>query len=60
MTTDRHTPPNTAEALDCAYNLFKNREFPEIVCAVPEDCPVPGFIGPKQWAFDPLCCRDAI
>jgi hypothetical protein len=52
MTADRQTPPNTAEAYEYAYNLFRNREFPEIVCAVPEDCPVPDFIAAEQWTFE--------
>jgi hypothetical protein len=37
---------------DCGYNLFRNKDLPEIVCAVPEACPVPSFIDPEQWAFE--------
>jgi hypothetical protein len=35
----------------CAYNLFRNKQRPEILCAVLEDYPVPSFLGPEQWAF---------
>ena len=52
MTSAHNAAMNSAEAHDRAYNLFRNREFPDIVCAVPEDCPVPEFIRPEQWAFD--------
>jgi hypothetical protein len=37
---------------DCVYNLFRNKCLPEIVCAVPEDHPVPHFIDSENWAFD--------
>jgi hypothetical protein len=36
---------------NCTYNLFQNNERPEIVCAVPEDRPVPGFLVLEQWTF---------
>jgi PAS domain-containing protein len=39
------------EASDCAYNLFRNKQRPEILCAVPEEYPIPSFIGPEQWAY---------
>ncbi len=51
MTTDRHTSPHTAETHEYAYNLFRNRQRPEIICAVPEVRPVPPFIDPEQWTF---------
>ena len=51
MSTTQAAQDN-AEALDRAYNLFRNREFPDIICAVPEVCPVPGFIDPEQWTFE--------
>ena len=35
-----------------AYNLFRHRGKQELVCAVPEDCAVPGFIAQKAWDFD--------
>ena len=41
-----------SEASDCAYNLFKNKQWPESLCAVPEDRPVPGFLDPGEWRFE--------
>ena len=35
-----------------AYNLFRHRRKQELVCAVPEDCAVPGFIAGEAWNFD--------
>ena len=35
-----------------AYNLFRNKQRPELVCAVPENHPVPSFIGPEAWTFE--------
>ena len=35
-----------------AYNLFRHRRKQELVCAVPEDCVVPGFIADEAWDFD--------
>ena len=52
MTADRHIPPRTAEAHEYAYNLFRNKQRPEIVCAVPEVRPVPHFIDLEQWTFE--------
>jgi hypothetical protein len=44
---------------DCTYNLFRNRQRPEILFAVPEDRPVPGFLDPGNWMFErPLCPSD--
>jgi hypothetical protein len=37
---------------DCAYNLFRNKCLPDIVCAVPENHPVPHFIDSERWAFE--------
>jgi hypothetical protein len=39
-------------ARDCTYNLFRNRQRPELLCAVPEDRPVPGFVVPGDWRFE--------
>jgi hypothetical protein len=36
----------------CTYNLFRNRQRPELLCAVPEDRPVPGFVDPDEWRFE--------
>jgi PAS domain-containing protein len=40
-----------SEACDCAYNLFRNKSRPEILCAVPEDYPIPSFISSEQWTY---------
>ena len=39
------------EASDCAYNLFRNKQWPRIYCAVPEEYPIPCFIESEQWAY---------
>nr|WP_099514243.1 hypothetical protein [Microvirga ossetica] len=36
---------------DCSYNLFRNKPRPELLCAVPEDHPVPSLLGPEEWVF---------
>src|SRR5215203_3562601 len=33
------------------YNLFRNAERPELLCAVSEDRPVPAFIRGPQWEY---------
>jgi hypothetical protein len=46
-------------ARDCTYNLFRNKQRPDLVCAVPEHHPVPSFLVPKDWAFErPLNAAD--
>jgi PAS domain-containing protein len=40
------------EASDCAYNLFRNKQRPEIICAIPEDRPIPSFLGSEQWVYE--------
>jgi PAS domain-containing protein len=40
------------EASDCAYNLFRNKQRPEIICAVPEDRLIPSFVGPTEWTYE--------
>ncbi|MBM6584347.1 hypothetical protein ILT44_29565 [Microvirga sp. BT689] len=44
--------PATPGVLNFAFNLFRNKRRPEILCAVPEDCPLPGFIGAEQWVYE--------
>jgi hypothetical protein len=34
-----------------AYNLFRRREETGVVCAVPEDRAVPGFLQGQAWEF---------
>jgi len=33
------------------YNLFRRREEPELVCAVPNDFPVPAFVTGEAWTY---------
>ena len=33
------------------YNLFRNVERPELLCAVSEDRPVPAFVRGPQWEY---------
>lgn len=40
-----------SEACDSTYNLFRNKQRPELLCAVPEDYPIPGFISSEQWTY---------
>jgi hypothetical protein len=39
-------------ARECTYNLFRNRQRPDLLCAVPEHRPVPSFLAPKDWTFE--------
>jgi hypothetical protein len=51
--TSGHQPARAQPDVDdCTYNLFRNKCLPEIICAVPEDRPVPAFIGSEQWSFE--------
>lgn len=34
-----------------AFNLFRRKEEPELLCAVPEDRVVPSFIAGETWEF---------
>ena len=34
-----------------AFNLFRRKREPDVACAVPEDCPVPGFLDPSTWEY---------
>ena len=34
-----------------AYNLFRHRDKPHLLCAVPEDHEVPRFIAERAWSF---------
>ena len=52
MRSIQQQAPARPQASDCAYNLFRNKQRPEILCAVPEDRPVPGFLDPGQWRFE--------
>jgi hypothetical protein len=37
-------PTRAQPARDRGYNLFRNKQRPELCCAVPEDYPVPSFL----------------
>ncbi len=46
-------------ARECTYNLFGNRQRPDLFCAVPEHRPVPSFLALKDWTFErPLRVAD--
>jgi|GEM_PF-1000045 hypothetical protein len=34
-----------------AFNLFRRKEEPELLCAVPDDRAVPSFIAGETWEF---------
>jgi hypothetical protein len=51
MIRDFVQPESRLTQNDCAYNLFRNKRHPAIICAVPEDRTVPGFITGKAWSF---------
>ena len=34
-----------------AFNLFRHKLKPDLLCAVPEDYPVPAFLDASTWAF---------
>jgi hypothetical protein len=40
-----------------SYKLFRNRLRPKLLCAVPADRSVPGFLGPEQWSFEQVLDR---
>jgi hypothetical protein len=42
----------TPGARDCAYRLFRNNQRSELRCAVPENLPIPQFVGLEQWTFE--------
>ncbi|WP_245239756.1 hypothetical protein [Methylobacterium variabile] len=33
------------------YNLFRRREEPDLICAVPNDFPVPAFVSGEAWTY---------
>lgn len=39
-------------ARECTYNLFRNRQRPDLLCAVLEHRSVPSFLAPKDWTFE--------
>ncbi len=52
MPSVQHLASASAFARDCTYNLFRNKQRPALLCAVPEHRPVPNFLNPEQWIFE--------
>ena len=52
MSSSQFLAPARAYARECTYNLFRNRRRPDLICAVPEDRPVPGFLNSGEWRFE--------
>ena len=48
----REDPTRDPSARDHGYNLFRNRQRPELFYAVPEDYPVPRFVVEDEWVFE--------
>ena len=44
-------PSTTPVGFRPAYNLFRSTRSADLLCAVPEDYPVPAFINGQGWAF---------
>ena len=44
-------PSTTPVGFRPAYNLFRSTRSADLLCAVPEDDPVPAFINGQGWAF---------
>ena len=44
-------PSTTPVGFRPAYNLFRSTRSADLLCAVPEDYPVPAFIKGQGWAF---------
>jgi hypothetical protein len=45
-------PTRAQPARDRGYNLFRNKQRPELCCAVPEDYPVPSFLVEGGWVYE--------
>ena len=45
------TAPSDIYIVSAAYNLFRRKQKPDVLCAVPEDRPVPAFINATGWDF---------
>ena len=48
----RESAPAKLKRRNCTFYLFRNKQRPDLLCAVPEDYPVPPFVGPEQWEFE--------
>jgi hypothetical protein len=41
-----------------AYRLYRNRQRPKLICAVPDGAPLPAFVAPGQWSFEQMLCPE--
>ena len=49
---DHSAPPALGSGKYCpVFNLFRHKLTPDLLCAVPEDYPVPGFLNASTWSF---------
>ena len=49
---DRSASPALGSAKYCpVFNLFRHKLTPDLLCAVPQDYPVPGFLDASTWGF---------
>lgn len=49
---DRSASPALGSAKYCpVFNLFRHKLTPDLLCAVPQDYPVPGFLHASTWSF---------
>jgi hypothetical protein len=51
LATLNTTQQETRIVSSSAFNLFRRKEEPELLCAVPEDRAVPSFIAGETWEF---------
>jgi hypothetical protein len=42
------------EVRECTYHLFRNKQRPQLICAVADHRPMPAFLGPEQWLREGL------
>ena len=45
-----HTVPRRSQRRP-TYNLFRRRAEPDLICAVPNDFPVPAFLAGSAWTY---------
>ncbi|WP_230533603.1 hypothetical protein [Microvirga roseola] len=56
MAEDALPDPRQPDMRDRVYNLFRNSQRPGLLCAVPEERPVPEFLVEEKWEFE-RCLR---
>jgi hypothetical protein len=47
----RSARPTLGSDTQRTFNLFRRKGQPGLLCAVPEDCPVPRFVNAAVWEF---------